>query len=435
MLVAQRYRLDEPLGRGSTADVWRATDQILDRPVAVKLLRADRPDPEAATDIERLRREARTAGRLNDAHVVTVYDFGSDDGRLHLVMELVDGHSLAQERAARGALEPWEAAGIVAQTASGLAAVHSLGVIHRDIKPANVMLAADRSVKITDFGIARLAGEAACSLTATGQIVGSAAYLAPERALGRPAEPASDVYSLGCVLYELLTGGPPFADTTALSVVRLHVEAAPVPPERRRPGIPVELSDYAMRMLAKDPALRPSAHEAARWLADRAHGEAVARPAAPAPGPCAVRDSAKTSPPSSARLNPTEKLSTVTRSHAAPRRSGSRRVLLAAAGVVVSAVVTTAGVTLSPDGGGSVSTPPPGTSAPAPAAPPAAEHSATDRHRGVGEPAERAAHRERKAAEEERKRQEKERDRRADEREDREKERRKAAERAGDGDD
>ncbi|MFE0673063.1 serine/threonine-protein kinase [Streptomyces sp. NPDC058867] len=422
MLVAERYRLDEPLGRGSTGDVWRATDQVLDRPVAVKLLRADRPDPSAATDVERLRREARTAGRLNDAHVVTVYDFGSDDGRIHLVMELVDGHSLAQERAARGTLEPWEAAAIVAQTASGLAAAHRLGVIHRDIKPANVMLAADRSVKITDFGIARFANEMACSLTATGQVVGSAAYLAPERALGRPAEPASDVYSLGCVLYELLTGTVPFTGVTAVTVVGLHVEAFPVPPDQLRPGIPAELSDYVLRLLAKDPALRPTAHEVAQWLASPERRERSARPATTPPparepgvpsggaltggaltdvvpidgvsiGPVTT-DSVPVSPPPVEDLSPTAGLPTVTRSHAAPRRGRPRRALLAVGGVVAFAVATTVGVVRSSDADGPASTPPAGTSSPTTAESGAPGHSAPERHRGgdgrTGQAAERA---------------------------------------------
>ncbi|WP_242436114.1 serine/threonine-protein kinase [Streptomyces sp. Root369] len=272
-LLADRYQVQELLGRGAMGEVWRAVDQILGRPVAVKLLRAD-----GAADAERFRLEAQTAARLNHPNVVGVYDFGSHHDQLYLVMELLDGWSLAQERSLRGALNPPEAAAITAQAAAGLSAAHQQGVIHRDIKPANVMLTADRTVKITDFGIARFAEDAASTLTATGKILGTADYLAPERALGRPAQPASDLYSLGCVLYELLTGRPPFSGATSLAVVQQHVGAIPPPPQRLRPDIPQALCDYVLHLLAKNPLNRPTAEEAADWLA-RQH--ATPRP----PGP------------------------------------------------------------------------------------------------------------------------------------------------------
>ncbi|MGW0208923.1 protein kinase domain-containing protein [Streptomyces sp. NPDC003233] len=261
-LLADRYELQELLGRGAMGEVWRACDQLLGRPVAVKLLHAAE-----AADAERFRLEAHIAARLNHPNVVGMYDFGAHQDQAHLVMELVDGWNLAQERSLRGALPPAEAAAITAQAAAGLSAAHQQGVVHRDVKPANVMLTTDRTVKITDFGIARFAEEAASNLTATGKIIGTADYLAPERALGRPAQPASDVYSLGCVLYELLTGRPPFSGATSLAVVQQHVSATPAPPDRLRPGIPQPLSDYVLRMLAKDPAQRPTAEQAAVWLA------------------------------------------------------------------------------------------------------------------------------------------------------------------------
>ncbi|MEU6542755.1 protein kinase [Streptomyces sp. NPDC046859] len=263
-LLADRYELQELLGRGAMGEVWRACDHLLGRPVAVKLLHA-----EEGTDAERFRLEARIAARLNHPNVVGMYDFGSHHDQPHLVMELVDGWNLAQERSLRGALAPAEAAAIAAQAAAGLSAAHRQGVVHRDVKPANVMLTTDRTVKIADFGIARFAEEAASNLTATGKIIGTADYLAPERALGRPAQPASDVYSLGCVLYELLTGRPPFRGATSLAVVQQHVSATPAQPDHLRPGIPRPLSDYVLRMLAKDPAHRPTAEQAADWLAAR----------------------------------------------------------------------------------------------------------------------------------------------------------------------
>ncbi|MFI6438488.1 protein kinase [Streptomyces sp. NPDC050759] len=272
-LLAGRYQVQELLGRGAMGEVWRASDQVLGRPVAVKLLRA-----EEAADAERFRLEAQTAARLNHPNVVGVYDFGSHHDQLYLVMELIDGWSLAQERSLRGVLAPAEAAAVIAQAAAGLCAAHQQGVIHRDIKPANVMLTAERTVKIADFGIARFADDAASTLTATGKILGTADYLAPERALGRPAQPASDIYSLGCVLYELLTGRPPFRGATSLAVVQQHVGSAPAPPDRLRPEIPQPLSEYVLRLLAKDPAHRPTAEQTADWLCGQ-HG--TPRPAEP----------------------------------------------------------------------------------------------------------------------------------------------------------
>jgi serine/threonine-protein kinase len=283
-LLADRYELREQLGSGAMGEVWRAADNLLERPVAVKVLRTD-----GSADTDRFRLEAQTAGRLSHPNVVGMYDFGSHQDLLYLVMEFVDGWSLAQELSLRGTLDPSEAAALAAQLASGLAAAHEQGVIHRDVKPANVMLTDDDTAKIADFGIARFTDQAGAGLTSTGKILGTAGYLAPERALGRPAQPASDVYSLGCVLYELLTGRPPFVAPTTLAVVQQHVDTEPTPPVRLRPEIPEPLSDYVLLLLAKDPAHRPTADQAADWLASyrrtsRAGGaDGRALPAAPAP--------------------------------------------------------------------------------------------------------------------------------------------------------
>uniref|UniRef100_UPI000A39C016 serine/threonine-protein kinase n=1 Tax=Streptomyces carpinensis TaxID=66369 RepID=UPI000A39C016 len=284
-LLADRYQLQELLGRGAMGEVWRATDQILERPVAVKLLRTDQ-----AADAER-RLEAQTAASLNHPNVVGMYDFGSDRDQLYLPMEFVDGWSLAQDRSLRGRLKPREAVTIAAQMAAGLGAAHRHKVIHRDVKPANVMLTAERTVKIADFGIARFADAAASTLTATGKILGTADYLAPERALGRPAQPASDVYSLGCVLYQLLTGRAPFGGPTSLAALQQHVSAAPAPPVLLRPEIPQPLSDYVLSLLAKDPAHRPTAEQAADWLAAHQHTPTPAVPdhTSPMPPPSPLR--------------------------------------------------------------------------------------------------------------------------------------------------
>ncbi|MBP2047119.1 serine/threonine-protein kinase [Streptomyces griseochromogenes] len=359
LLLADRYQLDGLLGQGAMGEVWRATDRTLDRAVAVKLLRA-----EEAADTERFKLEAQTAGRLNHPHVVGVYDFGSHHGRLYLVMELIEGWTLAQERSLRGTLPPHEAATLAAQMAAGLSAAHAQGVVHRDIKPANVMLTADRTAKITDFGIARFADDAAGTLTATGKVVGTADYLAPERALGRPAQPASDVYSLGCVLYELLTGRPPFRGATSLAVVQQHVDAAPVPPSHLHAGTPGPLDDYVIGMLAKDPAHRPTAEQAAAWLAGTRYEE---RPQ-PTPLPPAAPP-----PPATHRAAGGARSA---RSRGRSRRSRATQVALGGAGVLLFAAAAAVGSNLN-SSDDTPRSPAPSDSAPAGGTPPANAPSAT----------------------------------------------------------
>ncbi|WP_217576662.1 serine/threonine-protein kinase [Streptomyces sp. GbtcB7] len=383
MLLADRYQLDELLGRGAMGEVWRAADQVLGRPVAVKLLRADE-----ATDIERFRLEAQTAARLNHPNVVGVYDFGSHHGRLYLVMELVDGWSLAQERSMRGALAPHEAAVIAAQVAAGLSAAHRQGVIHRDIKPANVMISTDRTVKITDFGIARFADDAASTLTATGKIIGTADYLAPERALGHPAQPASDVYSLGCVLYELLTGRPPFQGTTSIAVVQQHVDAAPLPPAQLRPEILQPLSDYLLHLLAKDPPHRPSAEQAANWLHAPQQTPALAEPQSTAPMPAPVALAPAPPPPADPRA---------AHSHPHGHRRLTPKAALGIAAVVLFGSAAAIGASLNSgnDGPSAPTSPtttvtsvpvsePPATAAPSTTAPPTEVHEDGEDHDGKG---------------------------------------------------
>jgi serine/threonine-protein kinase len=187
MLIAGRFRLVGLLGRGGMGEVWRATDERLHRDVAVKLLSAI----ESQGTTSRFEREARTAARLNHPHIVSVYDFGRFDDRPYLVMELVDGRTLADQLSISGPPSIHRAAEIGAQTADGLAAAHALGVVHRDIKPANLLLARDGSVKVADFGIATLLLEGQTAITTTGHILGTGGYLAPERATGRSAGPAA----------------------------------------------------------------------------------------------------------------------------------------------------------------------------------------------------------------------------------------------------
>ncbi|PIB05541.1 MULTISPECIES: serine/threonine-protein kinase [Streptomyces] len=264
MLIAGRYRLHDPIGRGAMGEVWRAFDETLGRPVAVKLLLPQDTDPTAAS---RFRLEAQTAGRLNHPHVVGVFDFGEFEDRLFLVMELVEGDSLDRRLTAAGPLPAEHVARIAAQAAAGLASAHQQGIVHRDIKPANLLLDADGTLKIGDFGIARFVDDPAAALTTTGQIVGTSLYLAPERALGQPAGPACDVYALGCVLYQLLTGRPPFRADTAVAILHQHLDASPVPPRQLGVELPAAFENYLLGLLAKRPEDRPTAQQAADWFA------------------------------------------------------------------------------------------------------------------------------------------------------------------------
>jgi serine/threonine-protein kinase len=264
MLVADRYRLGPPLGRGGMGEVYRAEDELLGRAVAVKFLLPTRHDDLAAA---RFRREARAAALLNDEHVVAAFDFGEHDDGYFLVMELVEGRSVAEELRAQGPLDGGTAVGIVRQAAAGLAAAHRHHIVHRDIKPGNLLLDARGTVKVADFGIARFVADTTTTLTVTGQVVGTSHYLAPERALGRPAEPASDIYALGCVLYQLVTGHPPFQAEEPASIMYQHVETAPVPPSELRPELAGPCETLLFRMLAKDPEDRPTAAEVASGAA------------------------------------------------------------------------------------------------------------------------------------------------------------------------
>jgi serine/threonine-protein kinase len=255
IVLGRRYVLGEKLGAGGFSEVWRATDLVLARPVAIKLLYLD--NAEALT---RFRAEAQYAGGLSHENVARIYDYGepAPPQPPFLVMELVDGPSLAGALAA-GPLGHARALDILAQTASGLHAAHLAGLVHRDIKPANLLLAPGGLVKITDFGIAQAVDSA--PVTGTGQLLGTPGYLPPERAMGAPATAASDLYALGIVAYECLTGGPPFTGP-ALAVALAHRER-PLPPLPDQ--IPEVVTALVLELSAKDPADRPrSAGEVAR---------------------------------------------------------------------------------------------------------------------------------------------------------------------------
>ncbi|MFJ9942759.1 serine/threonine-protein kinase [Streptomyces erythrochromogenes] len=266
VLIANRYRLLSRLGEGGMGTVWRARDETLHREVAVKEVRA--PAGLRAGDIarmySRLEREAWAAARIPDRNVVTVHDVVMEDERPWIVMELVRGQSLADLLRAEGPLTPRHAAHIGAEVLSALRAAHAVGVEHRDVKPANVLLAEDGRVVLSDFGIAMVEGSTA--LTMTGEVVGSPEYLPPERALGRPSGPESDLWSLGVMLYAAVEGISPFRQDTALSTLRAVVDDEPPAPTRAGPLAPVIAG-----LLRKEPAERTPAAEVAAALRDIAH--------------------------------------------------------------------------------------------------------------------------------------------------------------------
>src|SRR6188768_361640 len=206
MDIAGRYTLEREVGRGGMGAVWLGTDRVLGRQVALK--RLGRPPGAGTTDFERAEREARLAARLNHPHVVAVFDLIEEGEEHWLVMEYVEGRTLSELVRRDGALTPDQAAPLLRQAADALAAAHSAGIVHRDVKPSNILVTGDGQVKLSDFGIAR--AEADASLTQTGLVTGSPAYLAPEVASGSSATDASDVWSLGATLYHLLTGRPPY---------------------------------------------------------------------------------------------------------------------------------------------------------------------------------------------------------------------------------
>ena len=247
-LLAGRYRIVSPLGSGGMADVYLAEDERLGRLVAVKVLKARL----AADDefLERFRIEARAAASLNHPSIVGVYDRGSADGATFIAMEYVTGESLKQRLRRDGALPQDEAVTIALAVLSALAAAHARKIVHRDVTSYNVMLDEDGRVVVTDFGIARMGDSA---LTRTGAMMGTSSYLSPEQAQGRQADERSDLYSLGVVLYEMLTGRVPFRGETDVAVAMQHVSTAPPNPRTLEPGVSEALAGVAMRALSKNP--------------------------------------------------------------------------------------------------------------------------------------------------------------------------------------
>ena len=281
-LLGERYRLGERIAGGGMGSVYRAVDESLGRQVAVKVLRRELADD--PTFLERFRREARAAAALSHPGVAGVYDYGELGGNAFIVMELVEGETLAERIAATGRLPYTEAFAIGEQVARALAAAHAHGLVHRDVKPANVLLG-PVGAKVTDFGIAKAATSA--TLTRTGMVLGSANYVAPEQAQDDDVGPAADQYSLGCVLFEAVTGRTPYTGANPVAIATQHV-SAPVPdPRADLPDLPAPAADLIRRALAKHPADRfPSATALADALAAAGARESRS-PGVPEPGPAA----------------------------------------------------------------------------------------------------------------------------------------------------
>lgn len=246
-----RYELDSRIAIGGMGEVWEATDHVIGRTVAIKILKDEyMGDPGF---LERFRAEARHAALVNHEGIASVFDYGEEDGSAFLVMELVPGEALSTILEREGSLSTDKTLDIVAQTAAALQAAHAAGLVHRDIKPGNLLITPDGRVKITDFGIARIADQV--PLTATGQVMGTVQYLSPEQASGHPASPATDIYSLGIVAYECLAGKRPFTGESqvAIAMAQINEQPAPLPPT-----VAVPVQNLVMAMIAKKPDDRPA---------------------------------------------------------------------------------------------------------------------------------------------------------------------------------
>lgn len=261
-VFGNRYTLGERIAVGGMGEVWEATDQVLGRIVAIKLLSPGLADQEGFA--QRFREEARNTAALSHPNIAAVYDYGEDAGANWLVMELVKGQPLSAIIAENGRLSAERTISIVSQAAHALQAAHDRGVIHRDVKPANILVKPSGEVKLTDFGISRATD--AVPITRTGEVMGTAQYISPEQATGQPVSPASDIYALGCVAYEMLTGTRPFDEGSPVATAMAHVTTPPPPlPDT----VPPALAAVIMACLAKAPSERP---RSARALADTLRG-------------------------------------------------------------------------------------------------------------------------------------------------------------------
>jgi serine/threonine-protein kinase len=281
-VLSDRYQVEARIGAGGMAEVYRGFDPVLNRTVAIKVLL-----PQMARDtsfVERFRREAQAAARLNQPNIVGVYDTGADDGTQYIVMEFIEGRTLAEFMATGRRPTPVQAAEIAQKICAAIAAAHAQGVIHRDIKPGNVMITREGVIKVMDFGIARVLGPETAPQTSA--VLGTASYLSPEQAQGGPVDARTDIYSLGAVLYELLTGRPPFTGDTPVAVAYKQVNETPAVPSSLNPDVPARLDAVVMKALSKNPSNRyQTADEFSADLARVIAGQEVeATPLMPAGG-------------------------------------------------------------------------------------------------------------------------------------------------------
>lgn len=256
-ILARRYELQELIGGGGMADVYKAQDKLLDRAVAVKILHQQYAND--AEFVEKFRREATAAAKLAHPNIVNIYDVGEDGGSQYIVMEYVSGPTLKEVIQQKGCLEPIEAVRIAKEIASALESAHRNNLVHCDIKPHNILVMPDGHIKVTDFGIARAVS--ASTMTYSGSVMGSVHYFSPEQAKGTVITTKSDVYSLGVVLYEMLTGKLPFNGETSVSIALKHLQEEPTPIRQLNPSIPPVLEAIVQKAMSKDPADRPSSTE------------------------------------------------------------------------------------------------------------------------------------------------------------------------------
>ncbi len=309
-LLGDRYEVIEVIGTGASAVTWRGYDRRLERPVAIKILRRGGHQDDPAW-LQRFEREARLAASVTDPHVVQVYDVGQEDGWPYLVMQYIEGQDLKALISERGPLSIDRAESITLQILGGLESIHQTGILHRDIKPQNVLLDRQGRVRVTDFGIAQGAFDS--DLTSDGMTMGTASYMAPEQARGVTLSEATDVYAVGVILYEMLTGQLPFDRPTPMATMLAHIEDEPVPPSVVAPdqAIPPRLDGIVLQAMAKDPQERfRTATAMVRALEGVARDPGATTRLPPAPrdstqvAPRPVRQSVNVRPPASNRQPP-----------------------------------------------------------------------------------------------------------------------------------